>query len=75
MTTSAYLQQASRIAEMESRLAFQERTIEQLNQSVIHHALEIARLREQLKLLAGKLNYLQPTMLASPAEEPPPPHY
>ena len=64
-----------RLETLESRLAFAEYTVEQLNDEVTSQGRELDRLKHQIQLLVDKLQSVQPSQIASMAEETPPPHY
>ena len=63
------------IEALESRNAFQDDVIEQLNRELAIHQEEIANLKQQLKLIATRLKESQPQSVAKLEDEPPPPHY
>ncbi|AZU47374.1 SlyX family protein [Aeromonas hydrophila] len=65
----------NRLETLESRLAFAEYTVEQLNDEVTTQGRELDRLKHQIQLLVDKLQSVQPSQIASMAEETPPPHY
>lgn len=64
-----------RIAELEMKLTFQETIIEELNQALIEQQFLIDKIQVQLRYLVNKLKDVQPSNIATQAEETPPPHY
>lgn len=65
----------TRINELEAKLAFQEITIEELNQSIIEQQFALDKLQTQIRYLAEKFKGISVSNVASRAEETPPPHY
>ncbi|WP_298768261.1 SlyX family protein [uncultured Shewanella sp.] len=68
-------QMLQRIEELEMKQSFQDITIEELNQQVIKLNEIIATQQEQLRLLVTKIQTIEPSNMASQADETPPPHY
>jgi SlyX protein len=60
---------------LESRNAFQDDMIEQLNNELAVHQSEIAELKSQLTLIANRVKDNTPGQSESQDIEPPPPHY
>ncbi|KMK51297.1 SlyX [[Actinobacillus] muris] len=63
------------LTELETKVAFQEQTIEELNQALIIQQFALDKLQHQVRHLAEKLQGVQTSNVASQAEETPPPHY
>ena len=64
-----------RIAELEMKIAFQEQLLDELNQALVQQQFNMDKIQLQLRYLARKLKDMQPSNIASQAEETPPPHY
>jgi SlyX protein len=60
---------------LESRNAFQDDMIEQLNNELAVHQSEISELKSQLTLIANRVKENAPGQSESQDIEPPPPHY
>ncbi len=65
----------ARIDELESRLAFQDDTIESLNQVVARQDAELRSLKLELRELSGRLKELNDAAPESDPGHEPPPHY
>ncbi|NQY63304.1 MAG: SlyX family protein [Alteromonadaceae bacterium] len=65
----------NRIEALESRNAFQDDVIDQLNQELTIHQSQIAELKDQLQLIASKIKDSSSTQSDKVEIEPPPPHF
>ncbi|MDP8079364.1 SlyX family protein [Phocoenobacter skyensis] len=63
------------IAELETKIAFQENAMEDLNQALIQQQFILDKLQMQVRHIAEKLANASSSNIASLAEETPPPHY
>lgn len=71
-----YIQQLEqRVSDLECQLAFQEQTIDELNQALSAQQLMLTKMQDQMKYVAGKVKNMDASHLADPSEETPPPHY
>lgn len=64
-----------RLAELEVRLTFQDKTIQELNEVVTRQQRQLDRMTRELETLKAQLQVLAPSLVASQSEETPPPHY
>ncbi|MCR4332355.1 MAG: SlyX family protein [Sulfuricaulis sp.] len=64
-----------RLTELEVRVAFQDQTIQDLNEVVTRQQREIDRLARELEAVKSLLAGLAPSMVIAPEDEKPPPHY
>lgn len=64
-----------RMEDLESRLAFQDDHIQQLNDIITQLQLEVMNLNERLNQSERQIQELTPSMIKSLSEETPPPHY
>ena len=63
------------IEALESRNAFQDDVIEQLNRELAVHQSEISELKAQIKSLATRVKSASSAQVGKLEDEPPPPHY
>lgn len=73
MSTIEALQE--RIDHLESRLAFQDDTIEQLNQALTLQQQDLDKIRHQMTVMVTRMKEMTVSQIASQSEETPPPHY
>ncbi len=64
-----------KIADLETRLAQQEHTLDELSDVVAEQARVIDLFREQLRRLTDRVLHVEETVPGKGPDEPPPPHY
>lgn len=69
------MQLEHRIAELESRVAFQEHALTELSDALAESRAEVTRNNELLRRALDDLKSLRTQMYSDPGTEPPPPHY
>lgn len=65
----------SRVIELESKLAFQEHMINELNDIITDQQKQIDQLREEQRVFNQRLQSISESSPVSNEKEPPPPHY
>ncbi|WP_162045462.1 SlyX family protein [Vibrio taketomensis] len=75
MTEKQIIELENRINDLECQLAFQEETIDTLNDALSQQQLQISKMLDQMKYVVGKVKNMDSSNLADPSEETPPPHY
>ena len=64
-----------RLAELETRVDFQEQALSELSDALAQARLEVARSHELMQRVMSDLKQVRTELHADPGEEPPPPHY
>lgn len=64
-----------KIENLECKVAFQEQTIDELNEALSQQQILISKMQDQMKYVAGKVKNMDSSNLADASEEMPPPHY
>ncbi|GAB7219063.1 SlyX family protein [Vibrio comitans] len=73
---STLIQQLNqKIDDLECKAAFQEQTIDELNDALSQQQIIISKMQHQMKYVVGKVKNIDASNLADPTEETPPPHY
>lgn len=65
----------SQIEDLEIKYAFQEHTIDELNDALTNLQKTCTTMSQQIAFLVSKLKTMEPANLASLSDESPPPHY
>jgi len=73
--TSTRAELVARIEKLETTVAFQDQTIEDLNTALAEHYRQIELLKRDLHMFGAALRDIEAHPALTPSQEPPPPHY
>ena len=65
----------NKIIDLQSKLAFQDETINQLNEVITDQQNQLDQLREEIRLLGLRIANVAQSNTGTEEKEPPPPHY
>ncbi|MCP3429613.1 SlyX family protein [Opacimonas viscosa] len=65
----------NQVVDLETKVAFQDDTIEQLNEALSNQQLTMDQLSFKVDHMMDKMKSIEPSNIAKPEEETPPPHY
>lgn len=63
------------LIDLQTRIAFQDDSIQALSDALAHQQIEIERLTQMVKIINGQVKQMAPESGEGLADEPPPPHY
>jgi SlyX protein len=66
---------AERLEKLETTVAYQEQSIEDLNKTILAQAAELAHLKRLVANLGERLREIADNTVLAEPPEPPPPHY
>ena len=76
MSNHLTLEQAMQeIEELQTKIAFQEHTIDVLNDALTSQQYQIEKLQVQMRHVLEKVKGFEPSNIATMSDETPPPHY
>ncbi len=76
MSEALTLEQAMEaIEELQTKVSFQEHTIDTLNEALTDQQYQIEKLQVQMRFVMEKVKGFEPSNIAKLSEETPPPHY
>ncbi|MFQ5354949.1 MAG: SlyX family protein [Mariprofundaceae bacterium] len=64
-----------RIIDLETKFAYQDHTIQELNEVIIRQQIQIGSLENQLQRIRNHLKEITPSEIEHSEDEAPPPHY